>query len=126
MPSTSSTSSSTSTHICMSQRSTFALASKLSYDIAERVYFVNWVQHKEKRSYEERLDYVKSLFLGDDSRMSLPDCITIEEIAESVHTIHYLTGKKFQKKRGMASPLVFEEEEDFEDQLGAFYYVSAA
>jgi hypothetical protein len=116
----------TQKHICLGQNSTFAKASKISWDIATKRYSVRGKQISKKRSYEERLDYIIGLFLDDYSELSLPDCVTIEELAESVHTIHYLTGKKFPKKHNMASPLVFVEDEEFEDQLGGCFYISDA
>jgi hypothetical protein len=114
------------THICLSQNSTFAKASKTSWDVANGFDYVDGKLVKRKRSYEERLDYIIGLFLDDYSDLSLPDCVTIEQLAESVHTIHYLTGKKVLKKHNMASPLVFEEDEDFEDQFGGCFYISDA
>jgi len=111
-------------HIRLEQNSTFAKASKISWDIATKRYSVRGKQISKKRSYEERLDYIIGLFLDDYSELSLPDCVTIEELAESVHTIHYLTGKKFPKKHGLASPLVFVEDEEFEDQLGGCFVIS--
>ena len=97
----------------------FAKASKLEWNIATDIYWVDGEQVKRKRSYGERLAYLITLF--DYSDMTLPECVTIEEIAKSVHTIYALKGKKVLKKNNMVLPLVFVEEDENFDGWEAFY-----